>query len=343
MTDRNIPITEDELHAYVDNELPAERRGDVEAWLATHPDDAARVRSWRAMAEALHARYGAIAEEAVPKRLEIERLVGRAAALEACAVQLPCSLVLPARQGASVRNLYLGHSAWLGRQAALAVSAGLGIPSGAVDEALAVLLDGAPQGHWPDAGPWHLLDSYWKPFAAVRHVHYGAQAALALRTQQPALAEDLAGIDAIELTVYPEALQYCPNRNPQTLLGAQFSLSFGVAAALRFGDLSPDEFRAPRFDDPALRRLEALVQLHADGQAFAGTARGARLALRHRGHWLQVDQGAVVGDAGLQPDAALVRRKFDHYTRHDATLARWAAHVLDDAPQAAACLPEAPC
>ena len=29
--DRNIPVTEDELHAYVDNELPAERRVDVES------------------------------------------------------------------------------------------------------------------------------------------------------------------------------------------------------------------------------------------------------------------------------------------------------------------------
>src|SRR3954467_524470 len=75
MTEPNIPVTEDELHAYVDNELPAERRGDVEAWLAAHPDDAARVQSWRAMAEALHARYDSVADEAVPKRLEIERLV----------------------------------------------------------------------------------------------------------------------------------------------------------------------------------------------------------------------------------------------------------------------------
>jgi anti-sigma factor RsiW len=75
MTDRAIPVTEDELHAYVDDELPAERRGDVEAWLTAHPDDAARVQSWRAMAEALHARYDQVADEAVPKRLEIERLV----------------------------------------------------------------------------------------------------------------------------------------------------------------------------------------------------------------------------------------------------------------------------
>src|SRR5437762_13101126 len=76
MTDPRIPVTEDELHAYVDNELPAERRGDVEAWLAAHPDDAERVRSWRAMAEMLHARYDAVANEPVPKRLELERLEG---------------------------------------------------------------------------------------------------------------------------------------------------------------------------------------------------------------------------------------------------------------------------
>src|SRR5438477_363897 len=75
MTDPNIPVTEDELHAYVDNELPAERRGDVETWLASHPDDAARVQSWRTMAEALHARYDSVIDEAVPKRLDIERLV----------------------------------------------------------------------------------------------------------------------------------------------------------------------------------------------------------------------------------------------------------------------------
>jgi anti-sigma factor RsiW len=77
MTEPRIPVTEDELHAYVDNELPAERRGDVEAWLAAHPDDAERVHSWRAMAEALHARYDHVANEPVPKRLELERLERR--------------------------------------------------------------------------------------------------------------------------------------------------------------------------------------------------------------------------------------------------------------------------
>ncbi|MGY4302822.1 anti-sigma factor RsiW [Bradyrhizobium sp. USDA 4369] len=74
MTDPTIPVTEDELHAYVDDELPAERRGDVESWLAAHPADAERVAAWRRMAEALHARYDTVANEPVPPRLDLERL-----------------------------------------------------------------------------------------------------------------------------------------------------------------------------------------------------------------------------------------------------------------------------
>src|SRR3989442_5004110 len=52
MIDRNSPVTEDELHAYVDDEIAADRRGAVEAWLASHPEDAARVAQWRAPAPA---------------------------------------------------------------------------------------------------------------------------------------------------------------------------------------------------------------------------------------------------------------------------------------------------
>jgi len=74
MTDHNIPVTEDELHAYVDNELPTERREAVEAWLAAHPDDAARVTSWRTMSDALHAKYDAVMDESVPVRLSVDAL-----------------------------------------------------------------------------------------------------------------------------------------------------------------------------------------------------------------------------------------------------------------------------
>jgi anti-sigma factor RsiW len=111
MTDRQIPVTEDELHAYVDNELPAERCGDVEAWLVAHPEDAERVQSWRAMADALHLRYDALADESVPKRLEIERLVRH-----------PRQWVYGAIAAALLAFVAGGGVGWLARGAAAAPS-----------------------------------------------------------------------------------------------------------------------------------------------------------------------------------------------------------------------------
>jgi anti-sigma factor RsiW len=75
MTDYNTPVTEGELHVYVDGELPADRREAVEAWLSSHPDDAARVAAWRAQADAIRARYGAVANEPVPDRLQLSRIM----------------------------------------------------------------------------------------------------------------------------------------------------------------------------------------------------------------------------------------------------------------------------
>jgi len=93
MTDHDRTISEAELHAYVDGELDAERRGAVEAWLTAHPDDAAKVAAWRGQAELLRARYSGVAGEITPERLNVARLacrrrngwiaVGAAAALAA--------------------------------------------------------------------------------------------------------------------------------------------------------------------------------------------------------------------------------------------------------------------
>jgi anti-sigma factor RsiW len=74
MIDREPPVTEEELHAYVDGELAADRRAAVETWLNSHAEDAARVAAWRAQAEAIRARYGAIASEPVPQRFDLAAL-----------------------------------------------------------------------------------------------------------------------------------------------------------------------------------------------------------------------------------------------------------------------------
>lgn len=77
MIDRDSPVTEEELHAFVDGELPADREAAVTAWLATHADAAAQVGAWRAQADAIRARYGAVANEPVPDRLKLDQVLRR--------------------------------------------------------------------------------------------------------------------------------------------------------------------------------------------------------------------------------------------------------------------------
>lgn len=55
--------TDPELHAYVDGHLDADRRHEIDAWLARHPGRAAEVAAWQADARALRA---ALAEPALP-------------------------------------------------------------------------------------------------------------------------------------------------------------------------------------------------------------------------------------------------------------------------------------
>lgn len=77
MIDRNSPVTEDELHAYVDGELPPDRMNAVAAWLADHPEQAALVASWRLQADSIRAHFGAAVDEPVPQRLKIDQMLSQ--------------------------------------------------------------------------------------------------------------------------------------------------------------------------------------------------------------------------------------------------------------------------
>jgi anti-sigma factor RsiW len=79
MTD--APMTEDELHAYADGALPADRIAAVESHLAAHPDDAARVASWRAQSAEIRARWGSVGDEPIPDRLRLENVALRASGI----------------------------------------------------------------------------------------------------------------------------------------------------------------------------------------------------------------------------------------------------------------------
>lgn len=64
-----LPITEADLHAYVDEQLPAARRREVEAYLADRPDEMQRVESYRAQKRELRALFDPVLDETLPQRV----------------------------------------------------------------------------------------------------------------------------------------------------------------------------------------------------------------------------------------------------------------------------------
>ena len=197
--------------------------------------------------------------------------IARAVRLVAC--QVPFALYAPIAAGMDGRNSYPAHAALLGSLAAAAAAAGMDAPEGGFAEARDLALGLTAPAVMTPPGTWLLQDAYLKPFAGVRHAHYAAAAALALRGRVAPEPE------RIVLATYAEALRYAGNRAPRAAIAAQFSLSWAVAAALVQGDLGPDAYTEAALADPRLRAIEARVELVEDAALTAAGRRGAMLTV----------------------------------------------------------------
>jgi anti-sigma factor RsiW len=69
------PMSEDDLHAYVDGALERERRAEVAAYLDDHPDVAARIAAYTAQRELLRGALAPIADEPLPPQLNLSRIM----------------------------------------------------------------------------------------------------------------------------------------------------------------------------------------------------------------------------------------------------------------------------
>ncbi len=72
------PITEADLQAYVDGRVPETRRADIEAFLSSRPDEAARIAAYRGQSDELRTLYREVLDETVPERLARARQPRRA-------------------------------------------------------------------------------------------------------------------------------------------------------------------------------------------------------------------------------------------------------------------------
>ncbi|MDP6345578.1 MAG: MmgE/PrpD family protein [Alphaproteobacteria bacterium] len=235
------------------------------------------------------------------------------AAIRGAACHLPWSLYLPISHGATVRNAYVGEAAARGIRQAGAAAAGITAPAGAIESFDRLALGGDPAAkRLAPPGQWLIAEGYLKPFAGVRHVHYGVQAALDWRRSNG--AAEPGGIRALELAVYPEALTYCGNRAPTTPIQAQFSLSYGLAWALLQGDLGPDAYDAAALADRRVRELEAMVSLVEDAELGRQGGRAARLTVTTAAGSRALLVDSLPGDPDRPLTAAEAAAKFRRFT-----------------------------
>ena len=93
------PVTEADLHAFLDEEIGPERRAKIAEHLEQKPLDAALVDTWRTQNEALRGAFARVAREPVPLSLSLSQPL----TVRAAAVPIPTSRLW--RKGYVARSL----------------------------------------------------------------------------------------------------------------------------------------------------------------------------------------------------------------------------------------------
>lgn len=129
--------------------------------------------------------------------------------------------------------------------AELALSGFTGAPAITVERE-----DAAPR--WADLGSrWLTLEQNIKLYPICRWAHAPIRAALQLRETHGLTVDEIAGV---EIHAFHEATRLARDM-PESTGKAQYSISYPVAAALKFGSLGAKVVSGETFDDPDLTRL----------------------------------------------------------------------------------------
>ncbi len=254
--------------------------------------------------------WGSLASTAAACRLLDADIETTREALAMAACQMPCSLYLPVAEGCTARNTYAAHAAAMGIFYAKSAIAGITAPPGAFDTAGALNFDAEQTGALAldTSRDFYILEGYLKPYAAVRHVHYGLACAELWRRDNPGAHPG--EIEAIELETYEEAVTYCGNRRPRTPIQAQFSLTYGLAYALRTGKLTPDAYLPEALGDAEQRELERKIRVTVQPDI---RGRGAVLHLRAGENVQSYRVESVTGDIDRPMSAGQVVAKARDY------------------------------
>ena len=255
-----------------------------------------------------HGTWGTISTAVAVAKLGGADAVTVRAIMNLAASMSPANTWTPALEGATIRNLYPGRSAF---QGILAVElqrcgfTGLGdAPSDVYATILADRFEPEAAVAGLDAleradrarGAYRIEQNYFKLHACCRFNHFALDAVMALRRAHRLTADD---IEQVEIVTIPFAVRM-GEPAPASSLAARFSIPWAVAAALVLGRTDPAAFDATALADERIRALARRVVISTDQamtprRADLPTAR-VRLVARG-GRTLEQTTSVVRGDA----------------------------------------------
>jgi 2-methylcitrate dehydratase PrpD len=245
----------------------------------------ASARIWRATqarhAVHPHGTYGPLAAA-----MALSKLRGDSAPAIAAAVNIAATLGIAASRtsltdGATVRNVYSGHSGRAGYEALSLRDAGF---TGEADAVAAIM--GNIYGSAFDAGAatadlgrtWWMLRNYFKRFATGRYAH-GALDLVEALSQRPGPRLEAAAIARIDVATFFWAATLA-GQAVRTPFGLRFSLPMAIARRIVHGPVALTDDGDRAFSDPAVAALAQ--RIFVTEEAAATSAYPARQPTRVR-------------------------------------------------------------
>jgi 2-methylcitrate dehydratase PrpD len=171
--------------------------------------------------------------------------------------------------GATVRNIFTGHSGYMGLMAARLVECGF---TGETDSPSSiygkVLADGFdPAKATENLGrEWILAQGYFKLHPTGRYVHSAIDALEDLLSRSGKL--DIGGIARIDVKAYRLAAMLAQKRVTSSF-GARFSVPFALATILHHGGSGLAPFEQAAVDNEAIQALAARIEVQEDANYTA--------------------------------------------------------------------------
>ena len=251
-----------------------------------------------------HGTWGAIGTAVAVARLGDAAATTIREVINLAASMSPANTWTPALEGATIRNLYPGRSAWSGLLAAELHACGFTSLPDAPSDVYGTILADTYDPELAIAGldtvghgeRFRIEQNYFKLHACCRYNHFALDAVATLRRGHHLAATDVASVD---VTTIPFGARMA-DPAPATMLAAKFSIPYAVAASLVLGRSDTTAFEPTALADPRIRDLARRVTVRPDASMSPRsldqpTAR-VRIALRD-GRMLEAGTTVARGDA----------------------------------------------